>query len=75
VSGTFFADSHGKCNTDIEQTSAGIKYGATIPGIDKGLLMHFEQRGVILTLREVRLLIRKPYKHCWAANESRPGDH
>jgi hypothetical protein len=38
------------------QTSAGIKYG--VPGISKGLLMYFGQRGAILTLREFWSLIR-----------------
>ena len=34
--------------------------------VAKGLLAGFGQRGIILILREIWSLMRKPYKHCWA---------
>ncbi len=39
-----------------------------------GIFTHFEQRGVILGLREVWSVRRKPYKHCWTQETERGND-
>ncbi len=36
-----------------------------------GIFTHFGQKGVILTPREVRGVIPKPYKHCWRQETER----
>ena len=39
--------------------------------VAEGLLTDFEQRSLILKLREVWSVIRKPYDHCWSVEKIR----